>query len=530
MHTRTFQRRVDGILCCLLAVLAGLWSLRNATSESPVTADAARHMMNGAMILDFAVSGQYTSPRQFAEDYYSRLPAVTLPFHPPGFPLMEAVMFAVLGVSALTARITVAFCCAATAVLLYRLVLATHQSRTQSIAACLLTFAPHLSQFVATDVLLEFPALMFTVAAAFQLRTMDSRFTTRSAVLFGLFAACAIWTKQNTVFLGAVPFMVLLLSRQWGVLRRPPIWIAMSIFALASAGLVLWSLPVLDSVLRHSVSWTANLGDLLVRNAEFYGGTFAGLFGILKLLTLAGAAFLLISNRRPAKKRNGFVSLYLSWCIAATAVPLLSAYSDGRYLFFAFPAFAVLVVTAGGALLQKMLPDPAVGTIIVVSAGLMFIVCWRHPQHLGGPRQAAERVHRIDARRVLVCATTDGAFVAAMRSLNATWTDCPFIIRGDKLRRSSFRKSEFESMASEFGIDAIVLESSTGAQGPWHKLCRSPTKSMMLITRIPEESTFPPQNGELLVFSFAKTSRNPKHRLKIPISRTGKNLELRLSP
>src|SRR3954447_13246250 len=61
--------------------------------------DAPRHALNGAFVLDFVANLPWRDPVAWAEHYYIRYPSLTILFYPPLFYAVEAVFFAVLGVS-----------------------------------------------------------------------------------------------------------------------------------------------------------------------------------------------------------------------------------------------------------------------------------------------------------------------------------------------------------------------------------------------------------------------------------------------
>src|SRR5262245_25494644 len=92
-------------------------SLYGVDKTEIIDTDAARHAMTGAFIYDWIRTGNLLHPIQYGKAYYNRLPALSIPFHPPLFPGIEAAFFAIFGVKLLTARLAVALCVAATAIL-----------------------------------------------------------------------------------------------------------------------------------------------------------------------------------------------------------------------------------------------------------------------------------------------------------------------------------------------------------------------------------------------------------------------------
>ena len=76
-----------------IALVFALWSLRGLESGTPVDTDAARHAMNGVFLRDVVLHGHPMHLVAFAKAYYSRYPSLSIPYHPPLFPLAEALFF-----------------------------------------------------------------------------------------------------------------------------------------------------------------------------------------------------------------------------------------------------------------------------------------------------------------------------------------------------------------------------------------------------------------------------------------------------
>src|SRR5579862_9835579 len=91
----------------LQALFFSLWPLRAVHNTGITDTDAARHAMNGAFIYDLVRTGHLLRPIEYAKNYYGRLPALSMPFHPPVFPAIEAVFYAVFGVNLVAAQLAV---------------------------------------------------------------------------------------------------------------------------------------------------------------------------------------------------------------------------------------------------------------------------------------------------------------------------------------------------------------------------------------------------------------------------------------
>ena len=91
-HTGRRKHVLSRLAPYALALMFALWGLRGI-SNTNLYSDAPNHLMNGALLADLIRSGEFTSPLQYAKNYYSRLPATTIPFHPPMFPAFESLFF-----------------------------------------------------------------------------------------------------------------------------------------------------------------------------------------------------------------------------------------------------------------------------------------------------------------------------------------------------------------------------------------------------------------------------------------------------
>ena len=205
-----------------LAVLFALLSLRGAENSVPMFPDAARHALNGVLLYDMVRDGE--PPTGGLRAANSKFPAISLPYHPPLFPAMEAMAFSFFGVSHETARIVVALTVFLSALLLSRLVLESHASRPLAgVVVGVFLSIPH-SQWLGQDVMLEFPSFMFVFAALLYLRRTASRPSLwRLWLLFFALSGAAIWTKQHAAFLVAIPVGWLVLGAA-GEIWEVPAW------------------------------------------------------------------------------------------------------------------------------------------------------------------------------------------------------------------------------------------------------------------------------------------------------------------
>jgi 4-amino-4-deoxy-L-arabinose transferase-like glycosyltransferase len=195
----------------LLATFFGLWSLRGVSGSNIADYDSPTHALNGAFVFDMFRHWKIPHPVEYGYWYYSRLPALSLPYHPPLFPVLEALIFSIFGVSPFSSRLAVAIATSVAVLLMIRLVRKSHGSRLLALMVTASFFALPTVQRLSNTVMLEIPALVFVLAAFLFLVPDEEILQTRRSLWFAIFAAAAVWTKQ-TVFLFLLPFLYVLVS------------------------------------------------------------------------------------------------------------------------------------------------------------------------------------------------------------------------------------------------------------------------------------------------------------------------------
>ena len=507
----------------LLAILFGLWSLRGAGSPAPVDTDAARHAMNGVFVHDLVMSGRLAHPIEFGKEYYGKLPALSMPYHPPAFPVFESLFFFLFGVKLLSARLAVAVAVGVCTVLLYRLVRYTHC--TAELAACVTVSMLSLlsAQAVGTEVMLEFPALAFALAALYCLRDLDRGYPLGRALLFAVFASASVWTKQHGVFLGAVPPLCALMTGRWRLLFGKAMWISSAIFAGAVAALIRISAPFQETGVNEVSTTAEDARWVLLNNLGFYSKTIlAEMVGLPGLFAAVTIIFLVIAFRKKTW-RTLRLGLYLAWAVAMLPVLLLVGSYNERYLFFALPALLVIGYVAmfqGAAAIfgeQRAGLLPLAFTALWLIAGLFF-----HPQFLHGPGEAAAVVMRKPGR-VVYCGDADGNFVFAVRALDPNLKMT--VVSGEKLPDSAFTADTFETFCRRHGIEWVVLE-NTPNRAKWDVLRGHPAPSMKLQDTIPLDSSRSRWHGNVQVYRFTAGSQSDSG-LDIEIPKIGGKVEVK---
>jgi hypothetical protein len=509
--------RVLTLAPLLLALFFGLWSLRGVSGSSIGDDDSPRHAVNGAFVFDMFRHGKMAHPVEYGYWYYSRLPAVSLPYHPPLFPVFEALIFSIFGVSPFGSRLAVAIATAVAVLLMIRLLRKSHDSPLLALMVTASFFALPTVQRLSNTVMLEIPALVFVLAAFLFLVPDEEILQTRRSLWFAIFAAAAIWTKQ-TVFLFPIPFLYILVSGRWNLLRRSYLWI--SIFAVGASGIGL-------AMLARELQWNginqswAKMSGLqhLAHNWNYY--LHYGLPG----LVLVGLC--LLSYRLPGG-RDDFPRdrLYIAWMLAVVLILLPAPAYSPRYLFFSIPPLLVLFYNGLRRVGSRL--SPQYGWVLAAAVCLLHVAYGlvnAHVVYLRGPDEVANIVHDSGHRRLLYCGdSTNGAFIFAVRSNDSTLST--IVIRGDKLPDGTFAPEQLKGFVLRYGIDAVVLERTDHPQA-WDELSSETLPFLSLERVLPLTDSDHQVNGSLSIYRVPNPSRVPESSLPVPITVLGRDVELR---
>jgi hypothetical protein len=508
-----------------LALFFCLWSLRAVGAGNLFDTDAARHALNGAFLHDLIRDGALLHPIEYGKTYYGKLPALSMPYHPPLFPAMEALFFAIFGVGVTTARVLVALTTGLSAYLFYRLVLLTHGSHLLALCSVSAFCFWSGSQFVAGDVMLEFPSMMFLCAALLCLRDMDRGLRWKHALAFAMFAAAAVWTKQHAVFLGLVPFAYYLFRLRLPLLFQKSLLAAAVLFGFCVIALARLSAPF-QGTGADQVAPPGERLEIAVFNTLFYLNSFRDLVGTIPAI-LIGCAVVAAAVLRAsgAWERKQSLALYWAWAASAFAVLLgIGAYSP-RYLFYVYPACAVIVFASLFRLSSRFSQSRSWWVPTVVMLGCAVAGLTVRAPFLRGPSEAAELIMANQPRRILYCGTSDGHFIFQVRVLDPRLATT--VIPGDKLSEKELSPEEFDRFAARHGIQYVVLEKTVRRQ-VYDRLHEAPTASMVLERRIPLASVYPRwDGGHLSVYRIRNLPAASPEPLNLPVPKIDAEVQVR---
>jgi hypothetical protein len=301
-----------GAIVALVLTLAWLSLLLTAPADGDFWwSDAPRHALNGAFVKDFVAAHPIDDPVQWAINYYLMRPALTLMFYPPLFYGVEAIAFALFGVSHFVAQFAVSLfvlLLAVSAYTLSRMCL----PRWSALGAALLAIGSPEAALWGRQVMLDLPAYALIVASACCLTRYLRDGRPLSIYLTALFLLAAIYTKYNAGFVAPALIAVLLIAKGRRVLgdRHAIVAGALTVFGLLPAIFILFKFGAVNGDSVSGLEGTLPLNSLACW--LFYIKALPGQLGTLTVALGAGGLALIVGQI--AKRRDhGIHPLLLLW-------------------------------------------------------------------------------------------------------------------------------------------------------------------------------------------------------------------------
>jgi hypothetical protein len=352
--------------------------------------DAPRHALNGAFVKDFVAAHPFDDPVRWAINYYLHRPALTILFYPPLFYAVEAIVFALFGMSHFVAQATVSLfvlLLAAASHTLARNIL----PRWSAVGAALLAIGTPETAFWGRQIMLDVPAYALIATSACCLISYLRFGQTRAIYLTTLFLLAAIYTKYNAGFV-APAFAIAFIATKGraGFRDRHAL--------IAAAAMVAGLLPAIVIMLKfgaHNLESISGLQGTIplssLANWLFYVEALPGQMGVLTVMLAVGGLAVML-RRFAADQVSPLYGLLLAWLAIG-------------YLFFSLislkePRDTIMVLLpltiAAPLLLVTILPR-RVGDLAGLALGLCtlaYTLIFCPVSRVDGYRQIAEYLAR----------------------------------------------------------------------------------------------------------------------------------------
>jgi hypothetical protein len=429
--------------------------------------DAPRHALNGVFLLDMFRNLPLSDPAGFAKSYYAQYPALSILFYPPLFPLAEAPVYGLFGVSHFSAQLTVALHEAALALGVFLLARRCF-SPARSFAAALLFIGLHEVAYWGRQVMLEIPVYAWLVwAALMYLRYLDTR---RPRFLYGLalLALGALYTKQTAAFLVAALGGLLVFETGGRILRDRRSLVTALLSVLALIPLAVMTLKFGQTNVGASAGETGGeLSRLSWANWTYYLEKLPGQLGwpvlALALLYPLGRRFGPGRPLPPAEER-----LLAVWLGCGYLFFSLIALKEPRHSMLILLPVVLFAVASAACWLPSRLATAAV--LALAAAQYAFTVAVDRPPTIRGYDKAAEFVADAAPAHSLILFSgyRDGSFVFNMRARDGR--DDLGVLRSDKLllrvkvkrelgvEQRGLTRDQLAAALNRYGVSYVVNE------------------------------------------------------------------------
>ena len=283
--------------------------------------DETGHFVTGVLVQDYLTKIPPPSLVPFAKEFYIHRPKIAIGHWPPLLYLIEGVWFILFHASRQSALALMALICAFLAASICDVV--RHRWGTLAgIAAGLLFIALSFVQTQTSEVMADMLVALFGFWATLSFADFLVSRRAPDILRFAAFALLAIFTKNSGLYLALTPPIGILLTRQWGVVRSPLLWLGAFIVAIPTIAWVAWSSKYVAS------SWVEKPGLEFFLRATRTDFVFLYLIlgPCLLFLTAAGAVH---DSIRPRSSRD-----FLPLTLLSAALSVLLFQSIERCLVY----------------------------------------------------------------------------------------------------------------------------------------------------------------------------------------------------
>jgi hypothetical protein len=465
----------------IVSVLFGIFilaSLPNMGKISYCPPDADRIAMDGVFIFDFVrdLPHSLLHPYQYAVQYYARYPSLSIGQRPPLFPAVEAVFYALLGLTPMAPRFAVLLFLYMGMLAWVFLVTRTHNFRIALISLLLWLSNPNIYLF-SQNILLEIPAFSMCILTLFLLYRYVSAPSGRTGILLGIVTGLMLMTNQKTAFMLPMFILYPLFSKNPRLLLARGTWILAAVLLCFLIPIIILTIWLGDhnmalSFKGHMAPQQAQmvkegLPQILLYPFYLYQNHFSPPILILAILGIAIA--ILRRDRGSILYGLNIFCVYLTFTLISVKVPRYAIYWIPAFCFFA----ALPIYHLGKHLSGRIRRGSTLIPYILYALPIIFQVWASFPvriYHVSGYEAAAQYVVQNSTSPVLFfTGMGNGQFSFFVRKLDP---ERRFMtLRGQKIISSSFIHSNHditvylhdrEEIYNEFqrlGVQYAVVES-----------------------------------------------------------------------
>ena len=473
-------------LVYLVVVLLLQWNSGIYRTELSHQPDESAHVVTSLMIRDYVATGLGESPMRFAENYYLHYPKVAFGMWPPLFHSTAAVWM-LLFTRTHTSLVIFIACqcalCAAILALFCRRLLPASAAFGLGLLMVLLPAFQDAASTIMVDIFLTFMQLLAMLAMIAFFRSPGLK----TALWFGGITSLAMLTKGNANALVLAGVFMLLLTRQFSLLKRPPVYVAAAVVAIFGMPWQFISLHLLKSAVPMGSLTLSRFWMMFSSYARILAERLSLPLLLVALVGLAVACIPLVSGRRKASQDLDVAgagallgAIFLFHCITTNSG------ADDRYMLPALPLLLVFFAL-GIRWIASRLAVPRLS--LAARSAILATLClgWfakstfalAHRPELGFEKAArALQPAQVGDEVVLVCSDSwgEGALITSIDLGDRPGYE-HVVLRGSKILSENpwlltsyhpyfSSPAQLESYLEQTPVDAVVLDLSSSI---WEK-------------------------------------------------------------
>jgi len=432
--------------------------------------DESRHAMDGVYFLDLIKDMPIFHLYQYTKQYYAKYPALGLTWYPPFFAMVEAIFYAIFGISTFAARFTVIFFALLGVFIWYVWIREIYNQEIAFYSGLLFVTTP-LVVYWSHAVMLEIPTLAMIILSFYCFYKYFELDEKKYAYYLALSLSGALLTKQTAAFIIPLFFSYILIRKKHKKLIKKECIISYIILAIFIIPLTIFTLKFGTLGLR------VTLGDLkevskgtTLEQWSYYLRLLPNIFSWpILLLSLPIIPFII-----KEKDKNGLLFLlWIFWwyvCFSYIFGYQGSFSKYGNYYgIYVVPPFCLLTVLTLNKLRDKLKFLPTLILIIISIYQIILSFNIKTPYIPNIYEEAAKFVaQNPKGTTTLVSAYYDGNFIFHVRRHDPKRR--MIILRADKtlVSLAVFRRfgvyshvhneNDIYNMLQDYGTGYIVVE------------------------------------------------------------------------
>lgn len=498
--------------------------------------DAPSHALNGVFYMDMIEEGGFLHPITYAERYYVQYPALTIGMYPPIFYTIEALLFKVFGISALSARLAV-LSFTLLGVNIFFLLCRMWFPLWLSVVGGLLFLLQPAILFGQKNVMVEMPALAMSIVAIYFLCVATERDIRWACFWAPLFTAIAFLTKQNTIFLLPIWCVWIIADKQWRLTKSRHFLTGLFVGAVVLVPWVIINLTISRSYVTAFAFQEYHLWSNFLYYLKNCSEIVSYLVALLALISIA---------LWPKFRHHTGYKFSLLWGFFVLLSILIMEFTAPRYAIFIVPSMIILsvyLVRFVSERFQVLLFWRRVYPVL-----LAVLICLHlNPDKVWGGRDiqgfqevADFVVEDRECMSVFYDGYFDEAFIFHMRARDKDRR--VFVFRASKLVFSTMmivdlaynelitRPSEFLSVLDRYSIKYLVQEERDLMNTRANKRLREWIKrpEFRLLQQHPVVERGMNGFGNLLVFEYLGYKAKPMTEVELDMPIMGRKMRVRL--